>query len=80
MNIFFHDTVLIYGVVFDSKLRRTAVPFQIEYISYNFKMIYPRCVIKPVYVMKYTVIHSLTVQIFRRLISALYEPASGPYF
>jgi len=67
-------------VVFNSKRRRTAVPFQTEYSSYNFKMIHPRYVIKPVYVMKYTVIHSLTVQIFRRLVSALYEPASVPSF
>ena len=80
MNLFFRDTVLIHGVVFNSKRRRTAVLFQLEYNSCNFKMIHSRCVIKPVYVIQYKVINSLTFQIFRRLVSALYEPASCPSF
>jgi len=41
-------------------------------------MIHPRCVIKPVYVMQFTVSHGLRVHIFRQQVSALYESTSGP--
>jgi hypothetical protein len=54
VKLFFHDNVSIYGAVFNPKRRRTAVPFQLEYNGYNFKMIHPRCIIKPEYVIQYS--------------------------
>jgi len=42
-------------------------------MSQLLEMIYPRCVIKPVYIIQYTVIHNLRVQSSRRLFSTWYK-------